>query len=229
MIRSILNTFIVVIITGLGGYVYINVIDPSISIDSYYNSINENILFIVYILMISFISQYLYSSSQKNKDKELSISLSLFKYLSHFIRVSSVVIAINSLLIDNLFGYEFHDSITFVYIGISLSAISISLFISAKISLGVNYSDCYSQKTPKKIVNTGLYSIIRHPIYSSNILLVISVLIISGSYLIIINLILISLFYVISAFREERYLINRFSNYNKYSKKTGMFVPKYWK
>ena len=110
-----------------------------------------------------------------------------------------------------------------------MSAIAISLFISAKISLGNNYSDCFEQKKPNKIVKTGLYSTVRHPIYTSNIILVLSVLVISGSYLIFISLILITLFYTISAFREEKYLVNRFPSYARYSKKTGMFVPKYWK
>ena len=77
-----------------------------------------------------------------------------------------------------------------MYFGISLSAISIALFISAKISLGGNYSDCYNQKKPKQIIRDGLYGIVRHPIYSSNILFILSVLVISGSYLIIINLML---------------------------------------
>ena len=52
---------------------------------------------------------------------------------------------------------------------------------------------------------------------------------ISGSYLMLINISMLSFFYTISAYREEKYLINNFNYYNSYSKKTGMFLPKYRK
>jgi len=230
MINSLINTLIVGIISILGAYTYNYIyIDNSILISDFITHIDSYILFIAYILVISFISDYFYSSSKESDKKTLSISLGTFKYISQLIRLSSVYIAINCLLVDNFFGYEFHDNVTFIYIGITLSAISISLFLSAKISLGSNYSDCYNQKDPKNLVSTGLYSIIRHPIYTSNILLILSVLIISGSYIIFINLLIMSFFYAVSAFREERYLVSRFPSYSKYSRKTGMFIPKYWK
>ena len=115
------------------------------------------------------------------------------------------------------------------FLGISFSTIAITLFVSSKISLGNNYSPCYDNRVPKIINKTGLYKYVRHPMYSSNILLLIGTLMISGSYLMLINIILLSSFYIIAAYREEKYLINKFPSYSQYSKKTGMFVPKYWK
>ena len=149
--------------------------------------------------------------------------------MSRYLHVSTVVIAINSILIDNFLNMEFHDNINYLFFGISLSSISMALFISAKISLGKNYSPCFSQRTPSNITSNGLYKYVRHPIYTANVLLLSGTLIISGSYLIIFNILLLTFFYVSSAFREEKYLINKFPHYRKYSKKTGMFIPKYWK
>ena len=230
MIKSITNIFVLMLMTLCTLILYVNFFDNSITYANILGVMNLNYIIIIYILSISFVSDYLYNKSNNNNNsKKLDESISSFKYISLFIRTFTVIIAICSILIDNFFGYEFHDNQILIYSGISMSAIAISLFISAKISLGGNYSDCYEQRKPSKIVKTGLYASVRHPIYTSNIILVLSVLIISGSYLIFVSLLLITLFYTISAFREERYLVNRFPSYERYSKRTGMFVPKYWK
>ena len=192
--------------------------------------VEKNLLIVLLVFAISTISLYLYNSDKKYLKKSKNrFSLKLFRYISMFIHISTIVIVCDSLFIDNFLDLEFHDNIFYVYIGVSLSVIAISLFISSKITLGKNYSPCYDQRAPKSITTSGLYKYIRHPIYSSNILLLIGVLLISGSYLMILNILILSLYYIVSAYREERYLINKFSYYNTYSKKTGMFIPRYRK
>ena len=230
MIKSIVNTITMMVLTIIGAYIYSEyyAIDSGELNNFFYTQ--DNVLIILYIFIIAFISHYLYNNEFADKPKrQLGISLGIFKYVAEFIRSSSILIAVNSIIFNNFTGYEFHDNYMLIYTGLAISSIAISLFVSAKISLGVNYSHCYNQKKPSKIVDTGLYTLVRHPLYSSNILLILSVLIISGSYLILINLFLIILFYTISAFREEKYLINRFPEYRVYSKKTGMFIPRYRK
>ena len=192
--------------------------------------LKENSIILLIIFTVSTISLYLYNSDKKYLRKSKNrFSLKLFKYISMFLHISTVVIVCDSLFIDNFLHLEFHDNILYMYVGIALSVIAISLFISSKITLGKNYSPCYDQRVPKSITTAGLYKYIRHPIYSSNILLLIGVLLISGSYLMVINILILSFYYIISAYREEKYLINKFSYYNTYSKKTGMFVPRYRK
>jgi len=192
--------------------------------------LQENTLILLIVFTISTISLYLYNSDKKYLKKSKNrFSLKLFRYISMFIHITTIVIVCDSLFIDNFLDLEFHDNLLYMYVGISLSVIAISLFISSKISLGKNYSPCYDQRSPKTVTTSGLYKYIRHPIYSSNILLLIGVLLISGSYLMIINILILSFYYIISAYREEKYLLNKFSYYNTYSKKTGMFVPRYRK
>ena len=62
-----------------------------------------------------------------------------------------------------------------------ISVIATVLFLSAKVTLGRNYSPCYDSYLPQDIIRTGLYNYVRHPIYLSNILLLIGVFI-SFSY-----------------------------------------------
>ena len=192
--------------------------------------ISENIIVLLFVFVISVISLYLYDNDDSyNKKPKNKFSLSIFKIVSKLIHITTIIIVCDSILIDNFLGLEFHDNLLFSYIGISISTIAISFFISSKITLGKNYSPCYDQRKPKNITSSGLYKYVRHPIYSSNILLLIGTFMISGSYLMLVNIFILSFFYTISAYREEKYLITNFNYYNGYSKKTGMFLPKYRK
>ena len=192
--------------------------------------ISENIIVLLFVFVISSISLYLYDNDNGyNKKPKNKFSLSIFKMISKLIHVTTIIIVCDSILIDNFLGLEFHDNLLFSYIGITISTIGISFFISSKITLGKNYSPCYDQRKPENITSSGLYKYVRHPIYSSNILLLIGTFMISGSYLMLVNIFILSFFYIISAYREEKYLITNFNYYNGYSKKTGMFLPKYRK
>ena len=148
------------------------------------NDMNNYLPILIYIFTISLISNYFYTSeSTYLKSKKSNFSINLFKFVSEFIHISSVLICVNSILIVDFMGFDFHDSLMFMYFGISISTISIGLFVSSKISLGKNYSPCYTSVFSKRIVMTGTYKFIRHPIYSSNILLISSV-VLYRSYLI---------------------------------------------
>ena len=227
MLKSILKSLLIIFISFSIFYL-LKIFNYTVVVSI--RDINDYFPIIIYIFTISLISNYFYNSeSSYLLSKKSNFSINLFKFISEFIHISSVLICVNSILSVNFMGFDFHDSLMFMYLGISISAISIGLFVSSKISLGKNYSPCYDQRKPKRIVMTGTYRFIRHPIYSSNILLITSVVIISGSYLILFNLLLLVLFYTISAFKEEKYLISKFPEYQSYSNKTGMFIPKYRK
>ena len=223
MLRILIINLIALIVSFIIAFFY--KVDSNIQ-----TLISENIIVLLFVFVISLISLYLYDNDTiYNKKPKNKFSLSIFKMISKLIHVTTIIIVCDSVLIDNFLGLEFHDNLLFTYIGISISTIAISLFISSKITLGKNYSPCYDQRKPKNITSSGLYKYVRHPIYSSNILLLIGTFMISGSYLMLVNIFILSFFYTISAYREEKYLITNFNYYNGYSKKTGMFLPKYRK
>ena len=223
MLRTLIINLFALIVSFMIAYFY--QVDTNIQ-----SLISENIIVLLFVFVISIISLYLYDNDDSyNKKPKNKFSLSVFKIVSKLIHVTTIIIVCDSILIDNFLGLEFHDNLLFSYIGISISTIAISFFISSKITLGKNYSPCYDQRKPKNITSSGLYKYVRHPIYSSNILLLIGTFMISGSYLMLVNIFILSFFYTISAYREEKYLITNFNYYNGYSKKTGMFLPKYRK
>jgi len=82
-------------------------------------------------------------------------------------------------------------------------------------------------KEIKKLITTGIYSKIRHPIYLGRMFINLGFLIIFP----ILPMAFVSIFFIViwylMAFYEERILIKKFGkNYKKYKKKVPMFIPK---
>ena len=135
-----------------------------------------------------------------------------------------------SIWIDHKYLFELYaGNQVLIYTGIAISGLAITLFAISRFSLGENYSPCYDSYMPRNLKTTGIYSLVRHPIYSSNILLMIGIFISTGSLIIAANTIILFTYYVLSAFIEERAIIKKFPKYKSYKSRTGMFIPNFSK
>jgi len=182
-------------------------------------------LFYIAVGLISFI-MYNNSNSNYSSDTGKIRSLRSFMYFYKIIQLTTLLACIFSLWSDSPTLFKlFVNNDFLIYFGISISGLSISLFAMARFSLGDNYSPCYDSYLPKDINTKGIYSIVRHPIYSSNILLVLGIFLSSGSAIVLFNGSILTLYYYISAAREENAIAKKFPNYSTYQIKTGMFFP----
>ena len=182
-------------------------------------------LFYIAVGLISFI-MYNNSNSNYSSDTGKIRSLRSFMYFYKIIQLTTLLACIFSLWSDSPTLFKlFVNNDFLIYFGISISGLSISLFAMARFSLGDNYSPCYDSYLPKDINTKGIYSIVRHPIYSSNILLVLGIFLSSGSAIVLFNGSVLTLYYYISAAREESAITKQFPNYSTYQIKTGMFFP----
>ena len=144
-------------------------------------------LFYITVGLISFI-MYNKSNTNYNSNTGKIRSLKSFMYFYKILQLSTLLACIFSFWSDSPTLIKlFNNSNFLIYLGISISGLSISLFAIARFSLGDNYSPCYDSYLPKNINTKGIYSIVRHPIYSSNILLVLGIFLSSGSLLILFN------------------------------------------
>ncbi|UCF71178.1 MAG: isoprenylcysteine carboxylmethyltransferase family protein [candidate division WOR-3 bacterium] len=86
------------------------------------------------------------------------------------------------------------------------------------------------QKSDKieKLITGGMFSTVRHPMYSSLMLMIIGMTIASGVTIMIIPAMILSYLTVMTAFREEEFLIDRFGDqYKAYMKKVPFrFIPR---
>tara|TARA_B100001964_G_scaffold65329_1_gene74427 strand:+ start:530 stop:1147 length:618 start_codon:yes stop_codon:yes gene_type:complete len=185
----------------------------------------------IFFVVVAIINKTVYDSKNnkyiKSKTKPLP-SFRSFRSLHKIIRISTLIIFIGSIWIDNNIWIKLFSGTTFLYCGIAITSLAMILFFIAGINLGDHYTPCYDSYIPEDIIQNGVYKLIRHPIYTSNLLLIIGVFIACGSALILINFFILFIYYLMAALSEEKALLNHFPQYKKYKKQTGMFLPIRW-
>lgn len=112
-------------------------------------------------------------------------------------------------------------------IGAILVLIGAIVNIIGRFNLGENWANHIKIYENHKLVNRGVYKIVRHPLYSSIMLMFIgSSLAYINIYCFLLEIIIFIPFMYYRAKQEEELLIDRFPEYKEYRKNTGMFFPK---
>lgn len=110
--------------------------------------------------------------------------------------------------------------------GVLIAAAGMALFVSAVRTLGQAYSPCYASHVPPWLVQHGPYRLIRHPMYTANLTVLIGLFVASGSLWILLALLIVTAYYGTSAHYEERALAQAFPEYVQYRSRTGRFLPR---
>ena len=189
---------------------------------------STNVIATIFYLTIALISIIMYdrANSNYNKTKSKIHSFKSFMYIYKIMQLSTLIACIGSIWFDYTYLYKvFNNTEILKYIGISISGFAITMFSIARFTLGKNYSPCYDSYIPKSINTNGIYSVIRHPIYTANLLLMLGIFISSGSVIVAFNAIVLFLYYAMSAFLEEKAIQKKFPTYATYKNRTGMFLP----
>ena len=126
----------------------------------------------------------------------------------------------------NQFKYEFPIQIKIVSAFILFVAVII-FYLSHK-ELADNWSPFLEIKEQQKLIKTGIYQYIRHPMYLSMwIFALFQGLILSNLFIEIFGILSWSLLYFIRISNEEKMMIDTFGNeYKKYIENTGRIFPK---
>lgn len=110
-------------------------------------------------------------------------------------------------------------------LGLFLLAVGLGIAVWARLNIGRNWGTPMSQKAEPDLVNSGPYSLIRHPIYSGLLLAGVGTAVGLGWFWLI-AVALAGVYFVYSATVEERYMIEKFPEaYPAYRRSTKMFVP----
>lgn len=107
----------------------------------------------------------------------------------------------------------------------AVSLIGAVMLVAGAAALGSSLSILPSPREGARVVRGGVYRWVRHPIYDGVILLTIGWAVYRGDLWHVVLAIAIGLFYVAKASREERYLLDRFPDYESYRRHTWRFVP----
>lgn len=140
------------------------------------------------------------------------------------------LLLILQLLFDiKLFSFS-NPMVWIQFLGFGLVVLGVIVAVSARKTLGTNWAHAaeYQVKKKQELVTTGVYSVIRHPIYACLILAYIGGQLVAQSYLVLLAVLFIAGAYY-QARLEEKLLIGHFGNaYKTYMKHSRMFIPYLW-
>jgi protein-S-isoprenylcysteine O-methyltransferase Ste14 len=122
-------------------------------------------------------------------------------------------------------GYVSPTTPLLAAIGAFLTVIGIALAIWARFYIGRNWGMPMSLKENRKLVTSGPYSYIRHPIYTGIMLAMIGSALLIGPWLLVVFIIYF-LYFLFSATSEEKTLTKEFPDtYPAYKARTKMLIP----
>ncbi len=105
------------------------------------------------------------------------------------------------------------------------SLIAVSLLILGSLKLGKNLTPLPHPKNDGELVTSGVYGVVRHPIYSGVIFLAIAYSCWQLSLTHAIGAIMFLVFFDIKARKEESWLSNKFSDYDAYRSQVKKLIP----
>lgn len=173
------------------------------------------------ILLAVFLSFFLFSF-QKEKKKKITI-IDTFSMLL-FVLFFTIIIRKNFGDID----FDIYWlNLTLMVIGIILVIMGAVFNLYGRICLSNNWSNQIRIWKKQKLITTGAFSIVRHPLYASLIWLLFGVSLVYRNWLsfLFFSLIFIPMMFV-RAKQEEKILSKTFRNYASYKKNVGLFFPK---
>lgn len=132
------------------------------------------------------------------------------------------VILIALVLVGNSVGPQLRQFPIFGFMCVGLGLLG--LFLSAS-NLGRTLTAMPIPKSDGELCTSGIYGFVRHPIYSFVLLLCLGLCLQSGSvYKYLLTFLLAVLFYFKSNY-EERYLFQKYPEYEAYSQRVPRFIP----
>jgi protein-S-isoprenylcysteine O-methyltransferase Ste14 len=149
-----------------------------------------------------------------------------YRPIDRFFKIYTPPLVILCLLENHPLLLKVHDNTYLHVAGLVLAAVGMYSFLWSMRNLGNQFSPCDDAFVPTEMVTSGPYRYVRHPLYSSNLLLMSGLFLLSGSLWLVANLLLMAIFYGIAMSREEAALSDRFSQYREYCRITGRLLPK---
>ena len=100
------------------------------------------------------------------------------------------------------------------------------LLIVGTFNLGKNLTPFPEPKPTTHLIQSGMYSRVRHPIYGGIMLILWGFTLAASSVLLLVASLILTLFFSAKSAYEESRLIEQYPDYHDYRKRTWRFIPK---
>lgn len=111
--------------------------------------------------------------------------------------------------------------------GVGLVSAALALLIWVYQSLGANFSPTLEIRKQHKLITTGPYRWVRHPMYSTMFLWAVGLFLITVNWITVIAPVGFALFFMLRVPDEEKMMIETFGDeYRDYMRRTGRFLPR---
>lgn len=237
ILLKVIAGLIVAIIVALGSYLYNNpntqfswvVTSPLNLLNKIYFSFSVPMRLNMFFWIMTFFLYYLlekydekYEIGKKRTIKELNFKSGSFSLYSFFVTIGLINI--------DTFGFP-HNELTLIIsdsVGVLLTILGFIIVGLGRVEIdglwGPHLYD-YSDPNLKKLVKTGIYAKMRHPIYFGQAMLAFSTFICSNSFLLLFFPLVVMIINSFRAFYEEKHLSNEFNEeYKEYQHN----VKKWW-
>lgn len=112
--------------------------------------------------------------------------------------------------------------------GIALTAAGVAFAIWARAHLGKYWSGDVTIRQEHKLIRTGPYKLIRHPIYTGMLLALAGTVLVTGEYRGILGFAVVLFGFIKKARKEESFLQTQFGEeFEEHKRLTGFFLPKF--
>jgi protein-S-isoprenylcysteine O-methyltransferase Ste14 len=109
--------------------------------------------------------------------------------------------------------------------GAALCLTGLAFVTSGSMGLGPNLSPFPKPRHDGRLVREGIFSLVRHPIYSGFIFLTLGWSLVWSSLAALIGALILLAFFDVKARREERWLETTFAEYAEYRRRVRKFIP----
>jgi protein-S-isoprenylcysteine O-methyltransferase Ste14 len=208
-----------------------------------FNSLVIRIIIIIFFIFFGYNITFIILTKRRNdvKRKDYNDHLKINpKKPNRFARFGVIILNIFILIACvNIFFYElftrYIPRINFFFLTETLQVIGITLAAAGNITLNISYRELGvyweypidGKKKKQKLVTTGIYAKIRHPIYLSFYLMCLGLLFIIQDWILLFLFIVGGIGLYLQALSEEKELIEAFpKEYKDYMKSTGRFFVK---